>query len=306
MNTDKNLKGHMAALLANLMWGLMAPFGKIVLTDPQFSAFSLTTFRVVGAAVCFWIFSLFIHREKVGRRDLLRLFFASVFGIVFNQGLSIFGLSYTSPIHMSIINTMPPIFTMIIAALFLREPITGKKLAGVITGAVGALILVLSGSMSSMDTGSVLGDVLILMAGISFSLYLTLFKDLMVKYSPITISKWMFTFAVFMLVPMSWSDVTSIVWSEVPVNIYLNIAFVVFGGTFIAYIAVQTAQKLLRPTVVSMYNYVQPIVASVIAVALGMDTFGIPKVIAVVLVFLGVWTVTQSKSRSELQPRSKK
>ena len=126
MEIDKNLKGHALAFTANVMWGLMSPIGKSALTE--FSALSLTTFRMVGAAAAFWILSAFCKQEQVGHRDMLKIFFASLFALVFNQGIFIFGLSLTSPIDASIVTTTSPIITMIVAAINLKEPVTNKKL----------------------------------------------------------------------------------------------------------------------------------------------------------------------------------
>ena len=117
---NKNIQGHLFALTANILWGLMAPVGKSALVE--FSALSVTTFRMVGAAACFWLLSLFCKREQVDHRDMLKIFFASLFALVFNQGVYIFGLSMTSPIDASIVTTTLPIVTMIVAAVYLKEP----------------------------------------------------------------------------------------------------------------------------------------------------------------------------------------
>ena len=143
----KNYTGHLCMLLASIAWGLMAPIGKDIMST-EVTALSLATFRMVGGALCFWIASLFIKHEEVKPHDLMMLFFASLFAIVFNQGMYIFGLSLTSPIDASIITTTAPIATLILAAIFLHEPITGKKLGGVFLGAIGALIMIL-GSTSA-------------------------------------------------------------------------------------------------------------------------------------------------------------
>lgn len=298
---DKHYKGHLAMLTANVIWGLNAPIGKAVL-DSGISALSLTTFRMVGAAIAFWIASIFTKREHVKPEDLMLLFFAALFGIVLNQGSFIFGLSLTSPIDASIVTTTTPIVTMIVAAIYLKEPVTNKKVLGIFIGAMGALTLILSSNHASASgsSGSVWGDLLCLTAQISFAIYLTVFRNLITKYSAITIMKWMFIYASMCFIPFSYRDVAAIKFAEIQPQVYLGISFVVLGATFLSYLFVMVGQKNLRPTLVSMYNYVQPIVASFIAVAMGMDTFGWPKAGAIVLVFVGVYIVTQSKSKAQL------
>ena len=293
---NKNIQGHLFALTANILWGLMAPVGKSALVE--FSALSVTTFRMVGAAACFWLLSLFCKREQVDHRDMLKIFFAALFALVFNQGVYIFGLSMTSPIDASIV-------TMIVAAIYLKEPVTNKKVLGIFVGAMGALILIMSSSNAGSGNGSIMGDLLCLIAQISFSIYLTVFKGLSQKYSPITLNKWMFVYASMCYIPFSYHDVAAIQWVEISTAALLQVGYVVVGGSFLAYICIMTAQRLLRPTVVSMYNYMQPIVASIVTVIVGMATFNMEKGIAIALVFLGVYIVTQSKSRKDFEKEGK-
>jgi drug/metabolite transporter (DMT)-like permease len=236
---------------------------------------------------------------------MLKIFFASLFALVFNQGVFIFGLSLTSPIDASIVTTTLPIITMIVAAIYLKEPVTNKKVLGIFVGAMGALILILGSQTSGNGNSSIWGDLLCLLAQLSFSIYLTVFKGLTQQYSAITINKWMFIYASMCYIPFSYHDVAAIEWSTISTLAIWQVLYVVLGGSFIAYICVMTAQKLLRPTVVSMYNYVQPIIASIAAVIMGIGTFGWQKGIAIGLVFLGVYIVTQSKSRADFEKAGK-
>ena len=300
---NKNVQGHIFALTANILWGLMAPIGKSALME--FSALSVTTFRMVGAAACFWLLSAFCKYEHVDHRDMLKIFFASLFALVFNQGVYIFGLSMTSPIDASIVTTTLPIVTMIIAAIYLKEPITNLKVLGIFVGAMGALTLILSSQTAGSGNGSIIGDLLCLVAQISFSIYLTVFKGLSQKYSDITLNTWMFIYASMCYIPFSYQDVAGIQWAEVSTAAYVQIGYVVIGGSFLAYIFIMTAQRLLRPTVVSMYNYMQPIVASIAAIIMGLGVFGWEKGIAVALVFLGVYIVTKSKSKADFEKEGK-
>lgn len=150
---------------------------------------------------------------------------------------------------------------------------------GIFVGAMGALILIMSSSNAGSGNGSIMGDLLCLIAQISFSIYLTVFKGLSQKYSPITLNKWMFVYASMCYIPFSYHDVAAIQWAETSTAALLQVGYVVVGGSFLAYICIMTAQRLLRPTVVSMYNYMQPIVASIVTVIIGMATFNMEKVL---------------------------
>ena len=291
-------RGHAGLFVAGIIWGLNAPIGKEAMR--YVPALALSCYRMVGAAAAFLLLSLFLKRERVAWRDEGRLVIASLLGVAVNQGLFIQGLSLSTPVNAAIMTTTLPIITMLLAAWLLREPITGKKAGGVVLGATGAVILITSGGGFSL-TGSVAGDLMCLAAQCSVALYLTLFKDLFVRYKPFTMLTRMFGYAAIFFLPFAWRDVSAVDYAVLPGIAWAEIAFVVFGGTFLAYIGFMLGQKYLRPTVVSMYNYLQPIVASLVAVWAGMDSFGPRKLLAVTLVFIGVYFVTMSKSREQME-----
>lgn len=299
------LKGHAALWVANIVWGLNAPIGKSVLwseSHPEgVSPFALSVYRMLGACVLFWAVSLFLPRERVAPRDIVLLLLASVFGIQLNQMLFLWGLSLTSPIDTSIIATIVPVLTMVLATLFLREPITWLKAGGVFLGCTGALLLVLVSQHGANHSSSVMGDVLCLISAVSYATYLTAFRDVIVRYSPVTTMKWMFLFAAAVAVAIYNRPLTAVDYAALAPKTWAGIGYVVICSTFLSYFMVPIGQHYLRPTVVSMYNYVQPIVAVLFTVALGLDTFGFTKAAAALSVFTGVWLVTKSKSRAQLE-----
>ena len=235
-------------LVAEIMWGLMAPVAKLVLSGAV-TPLLLTDCRLLGAALLFWTTSLFTRKEPVHHKDMLRLFFAALLGVVFNQGMFLFGLGHTSPINASVITTSLPILTMIISALYLREPVTGKKLQGVFLGALGALLLILSGRQGGSTDGSMLGDLLCLLAQLSFSCYLVFFKGLTGRYSPVTLMKWIFTYASICVIPFSYGEILAVEWSRIDPMSLAGVLTVVFCGTYISYLLVPVGQRYLRPTV---------------------------------------------------------
>lgn len=296
--SDFKPKGHLAMLGANTIWGLMSPVTKLVLTTSMMTPLLMVDFRIFGAAILFWITSLFFPSEHVPKHDLLLLAGASFIGILFNQGCFIFGVSLTSPGEASIITTTMPMWVMFLAWLILKEPITGKKIGGILLGASGALILVVSGASRSVrGDNPVLGDIIVLLAQLSYALYLTFYKNFIKKYSLITLMKWMFLFASVTLFPFSIHSIITADWGSLEVSHWLGIAYVSIFGTFLAYICIMIGQKNLRPTIVGMYNYVQPIIASLVGWSLGLDKFTGWKMVAVLLIFSGVYLVTISKSR---------
>lgn len=291
-------------LTANATWGLMSPIAKMVMAGGIVSPLVLSDLRIFGAMVLFWIASFFQKPEHVHHKDLARLFGASLLGIVFNQGCFTFGVGFTSPADASIITTSMPLWAMVLAAFFLKEPITGKKVLGIALGACGALLLIMGSSQSHHAASSgdhpILGDLLVLLAQLSYASYIVLFKDFVNKYSLITIMKWMFTYAFICALPFSYDDLMATDWSQLSFWDVGSILFIVVCATFISYMFIVVGQKHLRPTVAGMYNYIQPLVACIVSVCLGLDSFNVTKVIAVFLIFGGVYMVTISKSRKDL------
>ena len=255
--------------------------------------------------VLFWIASFFQKPERVAPKDLLKLLGASLLAIVFNQGCFIFGVGLTSPVDASIITTSMPLLAMVLAAIYLKEPIIGKKVLGIAVGATGALLLILGSHQVSEAKAAgnhyIWGDLLVLLAQFSYALYFVLFKNFVNKYSLITIMKWMFTYAFICALPFSYNDLLHTEWKSLQNTEIGALVFIVVGSTFISYVLIVIGQKNLRPTVAGMYNYVQPLVASIVAVCWGMDTFNFVKIISVALIFGGVYLVTNSRSKAEME-----
>lgn len=292
---------------ANCMWGLMSPISKFVMMAGVVSPLVVTDMRITGAMILFWVASFFQKPEHVGHKDLARLFGAALLGIVLNQGCFIFGVSLSSPGDASIITTSMPLWAMLLAAFILKEPITGKKVLGIAAGACGALMLIMgSGShvknmASAGGDYAIWGDLLVLSAQFCYALYIVVYKDFVNKYSLITIMKWMFTYAFICVIPFSASDLMQTVWSQLSWTEIMGLTYIVVCATFLSYMFIVVGQKILRPTVAGMYNYVQPLVACIVAVIWGMDTFNWIKAVAIVLIFSGVYLVTASRSRQEVE-----
>lgn len=282
-------------------WGLMSPVGKDAMLH-GFDGITMVSFRVAGACLLFWIASLFAPKEQVPWRDRLMFIGAALTGLLFNQCCFTIGLSITSPINASIVTTSMPIFAMILVALILREPITGKKALGVLMGCSGALILILSSAAhADARVGDIRGDLLCLFAQFSFALYLSLFNPLIKRYNVFTVNKYMFSWATLMLLPLSSYHVYGVISQPIPLLTWIEVGYVVVCGTFFCYILTMIGQRTLRPTVVSVYNYVQPIVAVAASLIMGISTMKLTHVLAVVLVFSGVWLVVKSKSRKDIE-----
>lgn len=303
------IKGHLCMMGAAIMWGVMAPLGKDAMMNGV-GGFPMVGIRVLGGSICFWLASFVYEamkrRKEVGgsqeaetpmsRRELLWLFGAGMFAIVLNQCNYIIGLSITSPLNASIMTTTMPIITMVLAVLILKEPVTLKKLSGVMLGCLGALTLILASAGGTIG-GVLLGDLMCIGGQLSYAFYLTAFKKAIARHHPITCQKWMMTSAALVILPICLPYLMQVEWGSLSVVTYAETAFVVVGGTFMSFLLSTIAQQILRPTIIAMYNYVQPIVACSLSVMIGLGSFSIYHLVAILLVFLGVYLVNASKAR---------
>lgn len=299
-NKKQPLIAHLCMLCAGTCWGLMAPIGKDAMLN-GIDGIDLVSFRVLGGALLFWLTSLFTKKEHVPVKDILLLGCAGLFALVFNQCSYTIGLNLTSPSNSSIMTTSMPIFAMVLSFFILKEPITWQKAGGVLLGCAGAVIIITtSATAGNAKVGNIWGDLLCMSAQLSFALYLSLFKPLVQKYSLFTVNKWMFTWATLIIWPFTLGHVSSIDFVYVPMSTWWETGFVVFFGTYISYICMMVGQQTLRPTVVSVYNYMQPLVSVSVSVAAGLAVFKTSQALAAILVFSGVWFVVKSKSKHDM------
>lgn len=302
MMTKEKYTGHVLILIVNILFAINITISKSLLPD-QISPEGLTLLRMLFASVMFWITSLFTTREHVTRKDLGLLFLCSMTGIALNQGLFLFGLSQTSPIDASIISTASPIFVMVLAAIVLKEPITRLKAFGVMLGATGAIALILSSIQVATGQSNMFGNLLCITSSFSYSIYLVIAKPITQRYSSVTMMKWMFLFAAIVISPFTYQNLleTPAFHGTISFQNIASILYVLIGATFIPYLLIPMSLKRIRPTTMSMYNYIQPMGASTIAIIIGQDTFSIVKLIAAAFVLGGVYMVTQSKSREDIE-----
>lgn len=195
MDNKRPLIAHLCLFCSGAFWGLMAPVGKDAMLH-GIDGIDLVSFRVLGGAILFWLTSLFTKKEHVPVKDIFKFAAAGLFALVFNQCSYTIGLNMTSPSNSSIMTTSMPIFAMVLSFLILKEPITWKKALGVLMGCAGAVIIIMtSATAGNAKVGNIWGDLLCMSAQLSFALYLSLFKNLLSKYSLFTINKWMFLWA---------------------------------------------------------------------------------------------------------------
>ena len=288
------LIGNLACFTAYAIFGFNIICCKNIALDGHITPMALFCLRAFGATALFWIWSLFTApKEQIARADIWKVALASFLGLFMTQLSFLFAITKATAIDASILSTLSPIMTLIISAIVIHERITWSGVTGIVLSLAGVLILIFNcvSIRSGADSTSIWGILGMIVNTLSFATYVGVFKPLIQKYSVVTFMKWMFLFSALMALPFSFSAFGASNLSAVPADVMWQVIYVVVGATFISYFLIPVAQKRLRPVVVCMYTYVQPVIAMVIALAMGLDHLTLLKVLASVLVFTGVGLV---------------
>lgn len=305
MTATEKIKGHSALIGANIIWGLYAPLGKDLLNAQVLPPLALAGIKIVGAALLFWILwgmakifkpTSLIATETIGRKDFTKLWIASAMIIAANQLFIILGLQYASPVDGTVLCGTTPFFTLLLAFLFLKQRIGWKSGLGTAAGFCGMLLFIFGGnSNADMNVSNpLLGNSLFLLSQICGAIYLVFSGDILSKYSPFTLMKWMFLYSAIILLPLYGIEVLNINWKLLTTSMWVELGYIIVFATFLAYLLLPIGQKSVSPTAVAMYNYTQPIVTTIYALVFGIAVLTGQTIAATALVFIGMWLVNKA------------
>ncbi len=287
-----------AVSIATLIYGLTFTVAKDVM-PLYLKPYAFILLRVSGGTIVFWTFGLFIKKQKIEKSDYKKIVLASFFGITLNM-LSFFkGLSLTTPISASVMMVTSPIMVLLFSSLLIRKSIGKQRVFGVFIGLIVALLLITFGSSSNGNTiTNNWANFLVFVNAASYGLYLVLAKSVIIKYHPIVFVKWMYLFGLVFVIPFGYSELMEVVWQEIPLNMYWNIGFVIIFTTCVTYAFNLYGLSKLKPTTVSVFIYLQPVIATIYALTVGSDSLNLVKISATLLIFLGVYLVTKQVQKS--------
>lgn len=288
------------ATIVSIIYGMTFTIAKDVM--PQYiDAYGFIIMRVGGASILFWLAWFFsrkssaIREEQIDPKDYPRIIAAAFFGVALNM-LSFFkGLSLTSPISASVLMVSTPIIVLVLSAIILKERMQKRMVFGIVLGLIGTVFLILYGKSSGNATNPTLGNFLVFINASSYGLYLVLVKKLMQKYNPFNFAKWIYLIGFIMVLPFGWNEFDAVNWTSMPMDIYLKIGFVVVFSTFGTYLLNLLSMRELKPTTIAVFVYLQPLFATIFAISLGKDELTLVKIVSAILIFAGVYLVTQKK-----------
>ena len=288
---------HIALFAVNLIYALNYSIAKDVMPD-YIGPSGFILLRVLGGSFLFFLTYIFFIKEKVNSPDIVRLIFCGLFGVAINQLFFFEGLNLTTPINAAIIMTVSPILVIVFSAIIIKEKITIRKIFGIFLGLIGAATLILKSGAISLDNDYFIGNFLVFVNATSYSIYLVIVKGLMTKYNPITVMFYVFSFGLIFVFPFGISELSNVSLEIFTLEIFLKVGFVVICTTFLAYLFNAFALKSLNPSVVSIYIYLQPVLATVIAIILKSDSLDLIKIISSVFIFSAVFLVSMPSKKS--------
>lgn len=283
------------ATIVSIIYGVTFTIAKDVM-PLYIDAYGFILLRVGGSVLLFWLVWLFMPKEKIALNDFPRIIAAAFFGVAFNMLTFFKGLSLTSPISAAVIMVSTPMIVLTLSALIMKERMQKRMVSGIILGLIGTAFLILYGKSIGSATNAGLGNFLVLVNAISYGFYLIIVKKLMDKYNAFTFVKWIYLFGFIMVLPFGWSQFQTVNWNLIPMDICWKIGFVVVFSTFLTYLLNLLSMKELKPTTVAVFIYLQPLFATIFAISLGKDELSLVKIGSAVLIFVGVYLVTQKKS----------
>ena len=293
------LKAHIALSLVALIYGANYTIAKVVLDDGYIQPLGFILMRALSGFILFSLIHQFFIKEKIEKKDIGKLILCGLFGVAVNQMFFFMGLKLTTPINASLIMTTCPIVVLIASAIILKERITPKKILGIIIGATGAIVLIAYGQEVQLQKSQMLGDLMILINSTSYGIYLVLVRSLMKKYHPFTIIKWVFSIGVVFVFPFGIKQLSVVEWSSFSPGIWIAVSFVLLFTTFLAYLFNAFALKTVQASTASIYIYLQPLIASIIAILVGGDQLVPIKLISGLFIFIGVYLVSTGKAISK-------
>lgn len=293
---SEKLKVHIALFIVSAIYGATFTIAKEVM-PLYIKPYAFILLRVsVASVLIFFFHQLYIQHKKIDKDDYKKLLICAVFGVAANMLMFFKGLSLTKPINGAVLMLNTPIFVIVFAWIWLKEKVTILQIAGIIIAAIGALLLI-SGGNFSFESSTLQGDILVTLNAISYAFYLVYAKELIRKYHPITVTLWSFVIGTFLVLPFAFNQATEIEWSSFSPKIWAFVAFITVGSTFFTYVLNAYALKHASSSLVGTYIYLQPVIASIIAIALQRDELNLSKFLCMVFVFAGVYLASFGKSK---------
>ena len=301
MATPKTAYIHLALIFCNVIWACDYPFYNLVL-GKYISPLAMVSASLVIAAVWSLLPLLWEKPERIEPNDRLKIFGAAMLMGVARKMCMMFGLSHTSPIDGSIISTTTPLLVLLLSVFIGLERFTPKRTLGVLLGMAGTVAVIVTSNSGLHEKSDMIGNLLIFTSACVSASYMVWFKRLLSKYRITTILMWIYCLSAIVMLPFGLNDILKTDVSNVSTKIMLAVLFVLIVPTYLPNLLLNYSLRIVAPTISSIYAYIQPVVAVVLAVAMGLDKPHLDTILFALIIFVGVGIVVGSYGKKSSAP----
>lgn len=300
-NRNNFIFGNLCILIASIFWGLNVPITKVLIPE-WMTGNGISAVRIIGGCILFWLVSLFVKCRSIDRGDWLKIIVGGAIGLFGFIFLFVNSLRYGNPIDISIIMTLPPMFVILIGIIFEHERPAPIEYVGVIISFIGASIVIADGKSGVAGSDNMLGDFMAIASTLCYALYLVILQKPTIKYKPVNLLRWVFLFAAIPgLLLLQGIDKEPIVHTSDAIP-WLEIGFILLCPTFLAYFLVQPAVKSIGSELVSLYQYLLPVFATIASVMMGIDRLRPMQIVAMAIIIVGMILTNIGKKHRKTQP----
>ncbi len=285
-------KSHLALILASLLFGFNFWILKNIMPD-YYTPNQIIFLRILVTVVLFWIVGELFYPEKIDKADIWMLILCGLVGVCINQIMFVKGLNFTTPLNASFVQLINPVLVLVFASILIKEKITPMKLAGVIIGMIGTIMLIAYNAKITISSQTFKGDIFILINATSYALFLVFVKPIMAKYNTFTVMKWIFLFGMLFTIPFTIGEMHNFKWLGTPLNVKLSLVYVIFFTTFITYLLITYSLKKVEAGAASSYIYIQPLIVVILGLWLGKEGLDAIKIISGIFICVGVYLVSK-------------
>ncbi len=255
---------HLALFIVSLCFGAFSVVGKLALRDPAVTPFALTELRMLGAALAFTAAAALRREAWPDLATTAKLAGLALLGTVVNQALFLTGLKKTGATEATLLVGSIPLFTFALGRLLGREAGGAGKWLG-LNVALGGVTLLLVTRGARFERDHFVGDLLIVVNCLSYSLYLVFAKPLLRTLPSVRAMGTIFLCGALLFAPLGLPPLIRLPWPALPPATLSALAFVVVFPTIVAYFLNVWALKRAPASLVAIYVLLQPLVAALLA-----------------------------------------
>lgn len=283
-------KAFIALIIANIIWGAASPIFKLSLQN--IPPFTLAFWRfAIGSFLLLIIFRKKVRMPIHASGDRWLLIFNAVSGITINIIFFFWGLQLTQSINAPVIASSAPIITMLFAMSFLKERFRLRKIAGMILGTIGILLIVFEPLLEAGLDGSVLGNVFLVIATLAAVGGTISGRRLFTRYDPFSLSFWSFVIGAMSFLPLAAYEYIGNpgLYAALDIRGYTGIIFGGLLSTTLAYTLYNWGLSKISATDTAMFTYIDPVVGAFLGYLLLHEPITILYLVGFVLIFGGIF-----------------